>query len=435
MEQENAPRAPYKLDNRLENKTSDRCTPSGPARIPTELILVIFDFSCTPFQFLATERDRGASIAWRRALRTKNALTLVCKFWHKLALPYLYEYIVLDSSRQVTALYLTAHERNPDIAPLIKHLHLSLPFPTIEQFPQVTLAQVASILNTAARLRTLTFGTFFSWKYIFDLRDSTFRPLVDALQAIGKRLRTLDYRFCTTYRNAHPVRSLELTASLSELVSLTLPIPETWNLDGGPNTPVVQFLNLEHLHLTCVSGSDLRLVTCWRLPRLRALTITGGTQYVLDSEQLVDLLTQHGKSIEYLDVSQEPSAHLDRVLDIIHLCPRLIHVVLTHVGIPESRNLAHEPDHNVTHPSLVHLDIWIEKVDGVLRSPFRSAKSSVLRNARVLDYDLFLEFRHLPRLIGPAKVDIPGGIITYSLPMLDIVETCDQVVLHGRKPL
>ncbi|EMD39521.1 hypothetical protein CERSUDRAFT_121781 [Gelatoporia subvermispora B] len=427
---EEAAMALRKLTIDPENFTECRVEAAGQARLPTELVILVFDFACPPPPFLKTASDQGASACWSRALRTKKALTHVCKAWRTLALPYLYEDVVLDLSRQVLALARTIRERHPEIGPLIKHVHLALPFPPPEQLPQVTLSEIAFVLRGTPNLTNVTFGTAFSWWYILKSSSSLLRPLVDALSTVGTRLQSLELDVPKTNIDLYPAHSLKLMACFVNLVSLAFPVPQGWGFGEEQDIRGISFPKLEQLQMICTPGGNLRLVISWSLPCLKALTVTGTAQYVLDREQYEDLLEQHGAGVEYLDVSQRPSFHIKHVFETAHLCPKLSHLVITHIDIPALWIFIQNLDHDIAHPSLCDVDFWA-KDGGALRSILAFAETSILKNARVLDVDLFGQLRHLPRLVGPATLLPPGEVVTYSLPTFNIVQTRHLITMNG----
>ncbi|OCH92842.1 hypothetical protein OBBRIDRAFT_824478 [Obba rivulosa] len=398
--------------------------------LPTELILVIFNFACPPTAFLMSSLQRCPSPAWSRALRTKKALMQVCKAWYSLALPYLYESIVLDLSRQVLALARTIRESQSDIAPLIKHVHFILSIPVRGQLPQVVLNQVAFVLKKASNVITVVLGPSFSLRCIFESDTRQFRPVVDALMGMASTVRRLEYDLPIAHYGHRLAPSMELTASFSRLVSLTFPVPATWHL---PDPPMLDLLDLEQLHLSCSPDSDLRIIVSWTLPQLQDLTITGREGYQLDRSEYEELLMQHGEGIEYLDVSQTPSSHLNHILGTIHLCPKLSHLVVTYFDIPEHLILQYDSTHDIGHPSLANIDFWVSNDDHSFRLVLSTARSSLLKNARTFDGGLFPHLRRLPRLLGPDTNVPTEDTATYSFAPFHIVQTRRKVVMAGQR--
>ncbi|THG93343.1 hypothetical protein EW026_g7868 [Hermanssonia centrifuga] len=94
------------------------------ARLHAIALDLIFQAIFPQAGFLNPSLSFGPEAPWARALRTKKALTLVCKFWQGHALPYLYSDIVIRHVGQLPALARTIRSAPGLYGCLVKSLKI-----------------------------------------------------------------------------------------------------------------------------------------------------------------------------------------------------------------------------------------------------------------------------------------------------------------------
>ena len=383
-----------------------------PVRLHPIALRCVFDAIFPPSRFLDPSLGNHSVSPWCQAMRTRKALTLVCREWRAVALPFLYGELILRRVGQLPALAATIRS-NPELfGPLIYSLSFSFHFPY--GYRHMVENCIAFVLRKCLNLRTLAFTSAFidvpgdsnraiRVPFGFPEYDSDSDPdetaVLDAFREISPRITTFEY-YSSDRGGGKGVPVCLIAFTFPNLVRLTLLLTSR---TGTRIQAVLRLENLEDLRiwhtdderLFCGCGSILMTM---EFPKLKSLSL----HWLLDEEEIKSILEfvkANGRNVEFLDLSRhlycygESNAVLStsslHSLTLIKALPSLSHIVLE-AGYFDDTML----EYLASAPGPVHVDIW-STFGGV---PYAKEMSRV----RLLDNSLE-RCVDLPRLLPPVK--------------------------------
>ena len=252
--------------------TSQDGQPTAFSEIPNEVLLRIFEWAafvpgaletdvCDPFETLQPLRfDMGHQIkSLQMALDTKLSLVRVCKRWRTLAMPILYEAVVIHGHDGLFSLCQDLNNPNlqqaPDLGWWVRRMDLILHdlVGETEEFEDDILSMIAHVFSRLPNLRILVISINASTIEDMDVDDDSppNRPIVDLI--------------CGTI-GAHCMPSLRRLSWESE------PRP-----DGRIFTALLgRQLNLQTVMIGGGDGADICPATLPQLPYLDFITLIHG---------------------------------------------------------------------------------------------------------------------------------------------------------------
>lgn len=164
----------------------------------------IFETIFPPSEIVDHTLSFGGDSPWCRMVYTKKALTLVCKEYRDVALPFLYSEIVLRRVGQLPALIDTIRSDQDFFAPMIRNINFAFHVP--QNCAQAVDACAAFLLKTCINLQSLSLTSAFV--HPTDTGCPIFLP---------------------------PSKDSKFVSTLSE-VSFKLTHFEYYNIDNGPDS-------------------------------------------------------------------------------------------------------------------------------------------------------------------------------------------------------
>lgn len=204
---------------------------------------LIFEAVFPPEGFLDPSLSAGPDSPWCRAQRTRKALTLVCRDWRQVALPFLYRDVVIRRMGQMAALRRTIDSNPTFYSQMIRSFtilcNVSL------NFRALVSDCLASLLNRCTRLKSLSFGPMFA-------------ATLDCMQCIQQPM-------LTSHRLVRPEASRIQRLEYS------------WSWHGNSHFPdaladIGVYRNLVHLKVFTPPQSNDRIAQTVRLPALKSIT-------------------------------------------------------------------------------------------------------------------------------------------------------------------
>ncbi|EMD39538.1 hypothetical protein CERSUDRAFT_71438 [Gelatoporia subvermispora B] len=352
------------------------------------------------------------STPWRHSLRTKLTLVQVCKAWRNLALPFLYNRIILYHAEQILYLARTVRDSS-NVAHLIKHIHLDC---FTARLPEA-LNEMAFILLEMTRLKSISMGFRFFMGGITHLHRRAIRKFKTALAGLPDSLTELGYCLQSLDNDVPFNLPLRHFNTFPQLTSLTMPLSSSWYTDYKARH-AVRLPHLAELELFCREDPDFSIFDSWDMPNLRRLWMTQNpcNMYLFHPKiGLSEFFQRHGGLLEFLDLSEAKTYDALKFGELLRSCTKLRHIVLPWTWVPY---LLHK---SFGAHAAFHLDIW-SHTESHTGDTLGAAEDRILRDARVLDAGL-MHLRHLPLLIPPNTDLCPDEVVTYDLLAFRIVQS------------
>ena len=355
-------------------------------------------------------------------LRTKKALTLVCKAWSSIATPLLYEEVIFRRMGQICAFKDTlvhSHDTGRNLAQLVRAIRI-VDCIVLRHCSDAVLRSLWDILWRCSELTSFSYHPTSRLLYPFKVdRDpeipsprefnvdprwilgfavgSLGHPLKEALD---RGMRVLDLDFSGVELTEWFVGPLyAMLSHASHLTTLILDSFEMennkdeWLLSAPPlKFPVLETLHvrLEHQYLFCEWMSR-----CWQMPKLKSLTY----QSEVDP---VEFLKAHGAHIiyAYLGCGSHTLPQLSRLVPVIEHLTLPLHFELRELEIDS--------------PTLRYLDILREGYPAFAH--YRSisfvsyAQVPALKRIRLLGFGAWAIAAQYPELLSPELLapDVDG---------------------------
>ncbi|KAH9932679.1 uncharacterized protein BXZ73DRAFT_101221 [Epithele typhae] len=337
---------------------------AGPTdELPVELLHAVFQYASPPSQLVDPIPTRGSHTLWTHVMHWKFNFLRVCKHWHRVALVSMYEDVALRSARQVYA-FAAALRGNPALGPLVKLLLIDCP--VVLEIRELVVRDLVYIVTQCAGLRTLIFtDSLFTMED--ELRRVALYPFHNRLAVAVSHLSDTLTRFEQWPQGGTPhfTAPLHVLAPFAHLRTLAI------NVDHPAGREPLSLPSLVELDLSKAYDTDgtpeapppppAPRFDRWALPRLTALVLP------LVTRVQAGVLRAHGATLTYLEFRDHmemglrdadddddgtggpPAPHLA----LLHLCPRLRHLVF------EGReNDVSDADRLPPHPTLAFVDVW-----------------------------------------------------------------------------
>jgi hypothetical protein len=290
-----------------------------------------------------------ASAVWCQNLRMKKALVLVCKTWYAVALPHLYDEVILRRIGQLVTLSHTLTTSNSSIRDLVRGIYISLPcIMEHVQSPEDTFgATITLVLNHTPNLRKISFKPAIPGPLEFE-------PINDIMGNLGSSLTTLCY---TIFHPGHNYTDLRLLLdSCQNLIRLELSTTDFTNTSLNPRPLEIDYFatstilrdltldSLEYLRLDFHDENQIirAIADTWSLKSLKRLVLVGvpasrvfWSQNHLEAplHPICHLIRSHNSSLEYLHfqlvgIERQSETIQMQILDVISELPALKHLVI-----------------------------------------------------------------------------------------------------------
>lgn len=413
----------------------------GSSLLPHEILLQIFEGTQPNSQYECnTSVVVGPQNPWLKNVRTKKALTLVCRAWCGPATRLLYADIVIRRMGQVAALARTFREdRSADsLSHLVRKVTLDACI-VVPTFAEVVREDLELILQACTHLRSFSSHAadgFCGGDPLSPMRDIDYFTVlgIPSSQRIKDSLRVREFHLVppeACFEWIIPLLSFAIC-----LTSLILNSSPGWirNELESDGLPSLCLPSLENLQLPFDSQPTLGFKdyvrSRWRLPALRALTLVD-----CDEPSAHGILEAHGAEIKYLHFHNSPYPDLlanstappTVYTQLARLCPAIEHLVVP---------AAHAISIDIHSSTLRYLDVLNPRDTGppsafALRYGYRprvpkitlsrAAHAPLLTSTR---YVLF-SWTFLPRACHPSliTVDEPDMQIAHSFHYCRIIQT------------
>lgn len=258
----------------------------------------------------------------------KKSWVLVCKDWNFVAVPILYDDIVLRHVGQLPALA-SSIRSNPGLGGLVHSLTFA--FTTPRAFNSVVTSCTQFILQTCPNIRKLYFSSEFLVGCpvglpLFTLPDAG--EMATCIQHTASQLTVLGIHYDEIFHDPKPRFPTSILYASQNLVTLYIRIPEcriTLSKLDLKNLENLFFMHNTFDHKDCRCLGE---VGRWNLPKLDSLTLL--CQWKEESQEK-DIFHSLGKRLRYLDIAHAypaPRVHTqDYVIAILELCPVLQHLI------------------------------------------------------------------------------------------------------------
>ena len=334
--------------------------------LPPEILRAIFLFARPYIHQHSPSVTLGPNNPWLLSLRTKKALTLVCKAWSAPATAVLYDDVVIRRTGQIPPLTQTlVSSKRYNHADLVRSIRLDscVVWKTCEDTMHKDLCE---IMRRCTRLTSFSFHPHPEFPLVLNDQDHTIENGFNPLWILDSRPGTAGDALC--HQLATGLRSLDLGFTVAEeffdpLIALlqfghhltSLIFDRIEHTSGFQDAPqALEFPQLEMLKVDVHREPFYRYVTHkWNMPRLASLILVDCLLVP------IELLEAHGSRLTYLFFSSQyrdrygvslPPVH-DVVLPrLAELCPCIEHLV---IRVPqEALSSIH-----LSSPTLRYLDI------------------------------------------------------------------------------
>ncbi|KAI0076746.1 hypothetical protein K474DRAFT_1203448 [Panus rudis PR-1116 ss-1] len=310
---------------------------------------------------------------WAEVMSTKTLLASVCKTWHHVAVPFIYEDVVFHRPRQIAALARTLTD-DPALCPFVRRLKIDCNVPL--RYQNAVEQSLSFIYGACPNIYKLSYNlSYFAMTRLWyqpRMDIVPFQPHPNIMDGIVEWECGGASGWCVVYSGREPeAQWLDVGGLLSftlfpNLLSLTLHcllIP-TDCLPKGIRLQRLTDLRLLDVHQSG-DTSYFRPLLTWHLPRLGRLIVPCSAQQEPSDKALdddfSDFLNRHGENIWSLDLSGRPlssrviaghSVPTSIVAGAVEACPALKHVVLTDSSQAEILFLSEAYGH-------IHFDNWV----------------------------------------------------------------------------
>ncbi|TCD59858.1 hypothetical protein EIP91_011287 [Steccherinum ochraceum] len=283
-------------------------------RLDPALLLMIFELAEPPAGFLDPSLARGPQSPWADALRTKKALTMVCKDWRGCALRNLYASVTLRRVGQAFALVWTLESSNDPIAPFIRSLRITFHVPG--NLRVLVSKPVTQLFQRCVHATSLQLSPSFLG-YYFDTParelENDDEAFLSVLRDIAPNITVLKTDDSSVYlphgRTPYPLRFF---APFTNVVSLSLPLFKDTRIPVYRDAPL-SFIRLEQLTLNAVlpiTCAAAEAIARWHLPIIKCFDLRLDFSFPCESQRsslqdLYKIFEHHGTKIVELKLSED----------------------------------------------------------------------------------------------------------------------------------
>ncbi|KAH6913860.1 hypothetical protein BKA70DRAFT_1259693 [Coprinopsis sp. MPI-PUGE-AT-0042] len=367
--------------------------------LPTEVLLQVFDRLLPPRCLLDHTGVYTETSPLTMAKNQKKILMRVCRSWHQIIKPLLYENVVIRRHPQLFLL-LESVQRTPSNAPLVRGLHIAccIQEPWAGAFSK-------ALQRTLDCLNALISFTLYA--------PSTKLPPSFTLPHFPHGLSTLrlepyDVQSRTNALDLAVALRLDLSifASLRELSLYSLSADTSFATGSEPFMDL-QLPSLEEITLIPMCPQWLSCISTWYMPNLRRATLNAVRSIT------TAFLERHGKTLKELQLIPKgcnvwryntPSEGT-KELSLQSLCPRLVHLVASaDFLIPWA----------LQHDRVQWVDLWAPVDLSPLPRWLNPNEWPSLRQVRVLSKAL-VHLDALPFGLPPSSVMDASAVLFFNL--------------------
>lgn len=327
---------------------------------PPEILYMIFQRTIPPSYLLDSSTAPGPDSLACKVLRQQKALVGVCRTWHTIASPFLYDDIYIRRAGQLPALLRALEGGQTNFGDHVQKLTIYCLIP--QQYSDQFHQDINRVFHLCPRLT--------SFAYTSPCRLPTLN-----LPSLKPALTHLKFSDAIQ----HDALTAALMEVCSELVSLSFQVPGT--TASVIMDPSLRLPRLEYLHcgITAVTKTYLVVVEQWSMPKLGGLTFKLNGNPVswsgdLIASCLVSFCRAHGKGLTFLHIHPEYWWSMAKftiaVQPLLDLCPALEHIVLHPRTAPP-----------LTHPKIKWIDIWEPHVREVCVEEWTTVHLSLTQQA------------------------------------------------------
>ncbi|KAI0076757.1 hypothetical protein K474DRAFT_1662631 [Panus rudis PR-1116 ss-1] len=338
---------------------------SSSVRYNLDILRLIFNATFPSPDLLDTSPSTVTPCSWVEVMSSKLSLALVCKAWHHVVIPFVYEDVVFHRLRQIAAFARTL-KSDTALGGLVRRLKIDCSVPL--QYQQAVEECLSSIYGACTDLRRLSYTlNYFRWRW-YRQQGVAVTPL-QIPTAIANRVVEWECGTGTAGdydpegRWVNTIGGLIPFSAFPNLVSLTLHClipPECLPID-------IELLCLRDLRLSRFRpvrvAAYIQPLVSWHIPQLQRLAIipyttellfTTGVSHAIPSiDEWLPFLMLHGQTLRSLDLGQFTSHY--SLLTVIKTRTSLKHIVLGNSLIP--KNLTEFLD-SLGDAQDIHIDIW-----------------------------------------------------------------------------
>lgn len=378
----------------------------------------------------------GSDSPWYRALRTRKALSVVCKQWREVALPFLFRDIVITRVGQLPAFKRTLDMDPTLFGPMVRSITLLCDVPPI--FQGIVFSCFGTILEYCPSMTSLSFGPVFSASA--DCGTCTQDLVTQHHHFIDKcvTVQKLEYNWSHSIDVSTSGHAPWLPAQLDtyqNLVCLTIFIPPTSWTAMPPRS--VEFPALKRISFVAAEGatehSDLEIFCTWHLPALEDVRfrpfldprkMPGNFNTFLSAQHALRVLDIGCRSVDS-DPDHPQWPVFDHVRDALLAQPGLRHVVL-----PAWAGSTFLLATDIAALPLAHVDVWTYMLDSDMHDVLQpgGAPSLAWKSVRLIESGLSTVL-DLPHLLPPTgrPLAIDSESCVHDIFGMRIVETAQSL--------
>ncbi|KLO08348.1 hypothetical protein SCHPADRAFT_944531 [Schizopora paradoxa] len=296
--------------------TPSRQAPCFIEQLPVEVLLHVFALITNEFNPSREEPsiDVGDCNPWANDLRNKKALNRVCRRWHGITTPSLYDRVYLHRIGQLVALVRILEKSNSGeegvgYGSFVRHIHGRLI--VHPDWNAVYVKHIVRLLEICSAARS------FSWRTVWTYADSD----LELAQGFTSNIISL----------------LSVRSTMNSVRKLTFPLSHPHRQDESHDFEDLSKITFENLEeLTCEVFDPLEIdglatvSSSFVVPKIKKLTIcgswdTGSISKVHDPIFLYGVLQSHGSKLSSLtlDILRIGNDMLSCVSSILDLTPNL----------------------------------------------------------------------------------------------------------------
>lgn len=366
----------------------------------------------------------------------RKALTLVCRQWHDVALPFLYRDVVIRRVSQLAALRRTL-EGTPDHYTKIRSMTLLCHIPgNMTLFATIAISE---ILGSCTSLTTLSLGPIFS-------AELDCVPCVEAnvvshtaqFKVQVARVENLEYNW-TFEAGDHLAHFITNIGAYKNLVHLKIFVPAPDYISRN-----VRLDSLKVFTLIAAEGNsgnnDLEPLCSWQFPQLEEVRFRPFIAISQVPHLFVEFLKLQ-KHLRVLDIgccSVASSGEVDPTSLYVRLCEVLeARSSIRRLILPSSMGNFHILNSPLLDMDLDHVDVWTSFLDEQLPKAVNGV-GGLLRwkSTRLLDNGLstMLDLPHLllPRSLFPGHSSTDRSTYVHDIFGMRIVETGHSIVRQDK---
>ena len=396
----------------------------------------MFESIFPPDGFLDPFFGLGPDSPWSRALRMRKTLTLVCKEWRAVALPFLYHDVVIRRVGQIAALKRTL-DSTPEHYSIIRSMTLLCHVP--ENMISFATSSLSEMLSSCTSLASLSLGPIFAFR--LDCPNCAGQAS-EITQTVGfktqmARVATLEYNWIFQNGLHTPLFAENLAGAYGNLVYLKIFLSAADYVSFDVRLDSLKVLILVKAEGTTRNVDLKPLYDFWKMPHLEEIRFRPFIEYSRVPDFFVEFLKQH-EHLRVLDVGCCAVASSFSDSAVSKLYPQLREVLearpsIRRLVLPASADDCYVLNSTLLDIELDHVDVWTSLLDETLPKVVRgTGRPLKWKSVRLLDNGLttILDLPHLllPRQLFPDRDSPSRSRYVHDIFGMRIVETNETIV-------